>query len=75
MDKKTRFLARVFSIAFGIAMVKALYDGGFHYYSMGSEKGFIVGSSPIKYWLSIGWYFVIFSVSTYFGFIVKNENR
>ncbi|AWB65384.1 hypothetical protein C2869_02530 [Saccharobesus litoralis] len=73
IDKKTRLLGRIFSIAFGVALVQALYEGGFHYYAMGSEKGFTAGSSPIKYWLSIAWYLAIFCVATYFGFIAKDK--
>jgi len=45
----------VFSIGFGITLVKSLYCGGFHYYSMGYEKGIASGSSPIKFtYLSVG---------------------
>ncbi len=75
IDKNGRLLGRLFSIGFGIALVKALYDGGFHYYSMGYEKGITSGSSPIKFYLSICWYLIIFIVATYFGFIAKNNGK
>jgi hypothetical protein len=75
VDRKTLILARLFSIGFGIALAAALYDGAFHYSSIGNEKGFTVSSNPIKYWLSICWYAAIFSISTYFGFIAKNESE
>lgn len=66
-----RLLARLFSLGFGAALISSLYDGGYSYYSMGSEKFVSANSSPIKYYFSLLWYGAIFIVATYFGFVAK----
>lgn len=74
IDKKGLLLARIFSIAFGLAFAKAIYDGGFHYHAMGYEKGYTIDSAPLKFYLSLGWYFLLFIISTYFGFFAKRAD-
>ncbi|TAA47271.1 hypothetical protein [Corallincola spongiicola] len=71
VDKKSRLIGRIFSVAFGIALAKTLYDGGFHYHAIGHEHTVTAASAPIKYYFSLLWYGLVFAVATYVGFIAK----
>lgn len=71
IDKKSRLIGRIFSIAFGLALAKTLYDGGYHYDSMGHAYRVTAEADPVKYYLSCLWYLSMFIVASYFGFVAK----
>ena len=72
VDKKMRWVARIFCIAIGIVIVKQLLNGSYHYYSMEHEYTVTAQSSSLMYYLSLAWYILLFPVCFYFGFIAKS---
>ena len=71
IDKKIRLVARIVFIVCTILVVKALLNGEYHYYSMGTKYTVSASSNPFKYYFSQIWHSLIVLISFYFGFIVK----
>ena len=70
-DKKSQLITRIFCIGFAVAFARALYDGGFCSYSIGTERCVTPDGAPMRYWLSILWYAAVFLVCSYLGVIKK----
>ena len=78
VDKKTRFIARIFGVAFSVFLYKLLFVGSLSYNSMGHEVTVTAASNPIKFYFGIVWCSVMLLICIYFGLIKKlkkdNEN-
>ena len=75
IDKKMRFVARLFCIVFALVVINILINGGYKYSNMGSERFISSASNPLKYYFAVVWQSLIVCVSFYFGFIVKLKNN
>jgi len=75
VDKKSRFIARTFGVAFGIFLYKLFVVGAFSYNSMGHEVTVTASSNPAKFYFSIIWCSIMFMVCVYFGLIAKLNEK
>ncbi|MDI3323941.1 hypothetical protein QKW35_06100 [Pontibacterium granulatum] len=70
LDKKMRFVCRVFAIGFGAALISML-DGAYSYNNIGHTHVVSASGSPLKFWFAVVWESLIFVVTFYLGFIAK----
>jgi len=73
IDKKMRYVARLFCVVFAIVVIKMLINGGYEYRNMGSVYYVSASSNPGKFYFALVWQSLIVCVSFYFGFIVKRK--
>lgn len=73
VDRKSRFIARIFGVFFGIFLYKLIFIGAFSYNSMGHEVTVTASSNPVKFYFGIAWCSVMFLVCIYFGLVAKSE--
>lgn len=71
VDKKGRLAGRIFSVVCTLFAVQMLFDGGYHYTSMGHAYHVSAEGDPLKFYLSLLWFIVLAVIGTYFGFIAR----
>lgn len=71
IDKKMRFVARLFCVVFAITVIDMLIEGGYKYHNTGSVHYVSANSNPGKFYFAVVWQSLIVCVSFYFGFVVK----
>jgi hypothetical protein len=71
VDKKSRFIARIFALAFSFLLYNLLVVGSLTYNSVGREITITASSNPVKFYIGIAWCFIMLLVCIYFGIIAK----
>lgn len=73
IDKKMKWVSRLFFAAFSIMLFQMVFIGEYSYYSMGYERFVSAQSNPVKFYFGIIWCSLMMLVSCVFGFMAKQK--